>query len=320
MKSGIVFAAAFVGGALLLGPQTEAGSRSIIDDRGVEVEVPDAPKRLASLSYFATDVALALGIQPVATSYMVANRHPDFLLGKTADMVQLGQRAKPNLEVLSEAAPDLIVAIRRHTEANAEQLQSIASYLAYDQVLLESSFDDTAELSEILGKPERGRKLNADFRALLADVAEKAPKDTHPSFVVMWGGKSPFAFHTENTTAGILSAIGGENVMGPMSPGGKFGMEVGLETLLDKNPDVIFVYDYGAGSMYETSPAWQLLFAVKNDRVHYVSDHWVEANGPIARQVVLLQAAHYLYPDVFKDIDVWAEAARIIQDEAVVPH
>ncbi|MFB2604004.1 ABC transporter substrate-binding protein, partial [Rhizobium phaseoli] len=76
---------------------------SIVDDRGVTVEVPAQPKRIASISYFADDVALALGIKPVASTYMTAGREPGFLLGLTAGMKQIGQRAKPNLELLSEA-------------------------------------------------------------------------------------------------------------------------------------------------------------------------------------------------------------------------
>ena len=99
---------------------------TITDDRGVKVEVPLQPKRIASISYFADDVALALGIKPVASTYMTAGREPDFLLGMTAGMKQIGQRAKPNLELLAEAKPDLIVAIRRYTVGNAPHLEKIA--------------------------------------------------------------------------------------------------------------------------------------------------------------------------------------------------
>ncbi|MCO6188506.1 ABC transporter substrate-binding protein [Rhizobium sp. L1K21] len=305
---------ALAGTALAITPLSAFAANvvTVEDDRGVSVDVPAKPQRIASISYFATDVALALGLKPVATTYMVADRHPDFLLGLTADMTQLGQRAKPNLELLSEAKPDLIVAMRRYTEANADQLNAIAPYLAYNMELLEKSYEDVAELSKILGQPERGVELNEAFKAQLAKYVEEAPKGSHPRFVVMWGGEVPFAFHTENTTASIVAALGGENIAGTMQTNGKFGMELSLEAMLEKDPEVIFVYDYGPDRPHESNPIWSQLSAVKNGRVHYVGDQWVEANGPIGREIVLREAAHYLFPKTFPEVDVRAEAAKII--------
>ncbi len=290
---------------------------SVTDDRGVTVEVPVQPKRIAAISYFADDVALALGIKPVASTYMTKGREPDFLLGLTAGMKQIGQRAKPNLELLSEAKPDLIVAIRRYTVGNAPQLEKIAPYVAYNMELLDGSDREIAELSKILGNPERGVQLNKEFREHLADYAAKAPKDVHPRFAIMWGGETPFAFHTENTSASILAAIGGDNIAGNMTPGGEFGIDLSLETMLEKNPEVLFIYDSGPDRPHENNPIWQELAAVKNKRVFYVGDQWVETNGPIAREIVLREAAHYLYPEVFPAVDVRAEAAKIIPAEAL---
>ncbi|ARO30760.1 iron-siderophore ABC transporter substrate-binding protein [Rhizobium sp. NXC14] len=296
--------------------QADDGKKvSVVDDRGVTVEVPAQPKRLASISYFADDVALALGIKPVASTYMTKGREPEFLLGRTSGMKQIGQRAKPNLELLSEAKPDLIVAIRRYTVGNAAQLQNIAPYVAYNMELLEESYSETAALSKLLGQPERGEQLNAEFRKHLAEFAAKAPKGVHPRFLIMWGGATPFAFHTENTSASIVAAIGGDNVPGPKTPGGEFGIDLSLETMLEKDPEVIFVYDSGPDRPHESNPIWSQLSAVKNNRVFYVGDQWVETNGPIAREIVLREAAHYLYPDTFPAVDVKAEAAKLIPAE-----
>lgn len=287
-------------------------TQKVVDDRGIEVVIPAQPKRIASISFFADDVALALGIKPVASTYMVDGRPPEFLLGLTRDMTQIGQRAKPNLELLAEAKPDLIVAIRRYTVGNAPQLEKIAPYVAWNMELLDGSDKEIEALANILGKPERGVELNKEFRAHLADVTAKAPKNVHPRFAIMWGGEVPFAFHDENTSASILKAIGGDNIAGAMTPGGEFGIDLSLETMLEKDPEVLFIYDYGPDRPHENNPIWSQLTAVKNNRVFYVGDHWVETNGPIAREIVLREAAHYLYPDTFPKADVRTEAARLI--------
>ncbi|MVA81447.1 ABC transporter substrate-binding protein [Agrobacterium vitis] len=290
----------------------EAAKITIKDDRGVSVDVKVNPQRVAAVSYVGVDVALALGIKPVATTYMMPERNPDYLLGLTKGMVQIGQRAKPNLEILSETKPDVIVAMRRYTVGNAVQYEKIAPYIAYNMELLSQSYQEVADLSKLLGKPQDGEKLNADFKRDMADYAAKAPKGVHPRFQIMWGGDTPFSFHTENTAASIVAALGGDNIIGPTQKDGKFGMEVSLETMLEKDPQVIFVYDSGPDRPQENNPIWKMLSAVKNGRVYYVGDEWVETNGPIARQMVLREAAHFLYPDTFPVVDVKAEASKLI--------
>lgn len=293
----------------------EPTSVTLKDDRGVEVQIAATPKRIAAVSYLAVDVALALGIKPVATTYMTADRNPDFLLGLTKDMKAIGQRAKPNLELLSEVKPDVIVAMRRYTTANATQLEKLAPLVAYNMELLSQSYQEVADLAKVFGKPERGEQLNADFKRDLETYAAKAPKGEKPRFQIMWAGDTPFSFHTENTTASIVAALGGDNIIGPVTQDGKFGVQVSLETMLEKDPQVIFVYDGGPNRPHENNPIWQQLSAVKNNRVHYVGDHWVETNGPIAREIVLKEAAHFLYPDRFPAVDVREEAAKMIPAE-----
>ena len=308
-----VFLAGLLGTTVLGGAQAqEARTVPFVDSRGVTVSVPAAPQRIAAVSYFAVDVALALGIKPVATTYMTAGRQPDFLLGLSGEMKQIGQRAKPNLELLSQAKPDLIVAMRRYTTANTAQLEKIAPLFAYNLELFDETEREVGQLATALGQIERGQELNAAFRRNLADYAAKAPKDAHPRFQIMWAGDTPFTFYTGNVTASIAAALGGDNIAGPMPAGGRFGLAMSLETMLEKDPEVIFVYDSGPDRPHEANPIWKQLSAVKNGRVVYVGDHWVEASGPIAREIVLREAAHYLHPAVFPAIDVKAEARKLI--------
>ena len=63
---------------------------------------------------------------------------------------------------------------------------------------------------------------------------------------------------------------------------------------------------------HENNPIWQQLAAVKNNRVYYAGDQWAEADGPIAREILLREGAHLLYPDTFPAIDIKAEAAKLI--------
>lgn len=284
----------------------------VVDARGIAVAVPASPQRIAAISYFAADTALALGMKPVATTYMNAGREPDFLLGLTGTMKPIGQRAKPNLELLSQAKPDLIVAMRRYTSANGEQLAKIAPSLAYNLELFDETEKEVSALATALGKAERGRELNEAFRRDLADYAARAPKGVQPRFQIMWAGDAPFTFYDGNVTASIVTMLGGRNIAGAMPSGGRFGLSMSLEAMLEKDPEIIFVYDSGPDRPHENNPIWQQLSAVRNGRVIYVGDHWVEASGPIARAIVLREAAHYLYPETFPVVDVKAEARKLV--------
>lgn len=309
----------FLGLTAVMGlPASYADGVSVIDDRG-EVVTVEKSDRIASVSYFAADTALALGIKPVASTYMLEDRDPDFLLGLVADAKKLGQRASPNLELLADAKPDLIVALRRYTEANSDSFEAIAPFVAFSLETYADSDRSIQQLGTLLGKGKEARALNAKFAQDLAAHVEKAPTEEKPSFLFIWGGgEAPWAFYNENMSAAIATALGGKNIAGgnptPHVPDNT-AFEMSLEAILAGNPDVIFVYDYGPDRPFEANPIWSQLNAVKNDRVIYVKDHWVEAHGPIARQAVLAEAAHYLYPNSFPKPDVRQIAAGIIPSE-----
>jgi len=298
--------------ALSVNASLAAETITLTDDRDKQIEVTVAPARIAAISYNAADMAIALGIMPVASTYMKQDKHPEYLLGLTKKIQPLGQRARSNLELLSEAKPDVIIGILRYTIANETQLEKIAPYIAFNMELLEESYKEVEKLAALFGKPEAGKKLNDDFKAHVGEFAARAPKDAHPRFQIMWPGDTPSTFHTEVTAASIVTALGGENIAGNMEVGGRFSTEMSLEAMLEKDPEVIFIHDSWGEPTHENNPIWQELSAVKNGRVHYVGEQWSETNGPIAREIVLREAAHFLYPDLFPAVDIRAEAAKLI--------
>lgn len=204
------------------GVAQEATTVSIVDLKGTTVEVPAEPKRIATVSFFGVDTALALGLKPIATTYMTAGRHPEYLLGLTKSMQMLGQRAKPNLELFSQAKPDLIVTVPRYTNANAAQYRKIAPMVGYDNELFAAGEAEVAHLGNVLGREDKAKALNEEFKKDLADYAARAPKEGRPRFQIMWAGDTPYTFYTGHTTASIVAALAGDNIAGPIPPGGRF--------------------------------------------------------------------------------------------------
>ena len=282
---------------------------SVTDDRGATLRFDVAPSRLATVSYFGSDTALALGVQPVASTFLVRGRRPAYLMGRMDRVLDLGQRASPSLELLASVRPDLIVAMRRYTEANAARLQQIAPYLALDLETRDDSDRAVERVGAALDRAAAASALNRHFADLLASFnARSRPLARAPRYLFVWGmGAAPWAFYDENMTCSLLNALGGVNVAGrnplPVRRDNT-AFQMSLETLLVAQPEIVFVYDDGGASAFETNPVWQYLLAERRVRIVRVGDHWIESFGPIARHAVLAEAAAHLHPDRFTAPDL----------------
>ncbi len=290
-------------------PQIRVGPYSVLDDRGATLRFDVAPSRLATVSYFGADTALALGVQPVASTFLVRSRRPGYLLDRMDRVVDLGQRASPSLELLASAHPDLIVAMRRYTEANAARLQQIAPYLALDLEVRDDSERGIERVGAALGRADAAAALNRRFADVLtAFRARSASRSRAPRYLFVWGtGVAPWAFYDENMTCSLLSAIGGVNVAGrnPLpARRDNTAFQMSLETLLIAKPEIVFVYDDGGPRAFDANPVWRYLINVRRVRIVRVGDHWIESFGPIARHAVLAEAAAYLHPGRFAAADL----------------
>ncbi|TKC89719.1 ABC transporter substrate-binding protein [Trinickia terrae] len=289
---------------------------SIVDDRGTKLTFRAAPVRLATVSYFGADTALALGVQPIASTFLAPGRRPAYLLDKMNGVIDLGQRASPSLELLASSQADLIIAIRRYTEANAQQLQRIAPYLALDLETGQDSDRSIALVGAALGRSQAAAGLNRHFADVLEQYRSRVRSRRAPRYLFVWGaGTAPWAFYDENMTCSLLNALGGVNVAGGNprpAQRDNTAFQMSLEALLLAQPDTIFVYDDGSSRAFETNPVWRHMSAARGARVVRVGDHWIESFGPIARHAVLAEAAAHLHPDLFARPDLRAIASSYL--------
>lgn len=297
--------------------QTQGAPYRVVDDRGATLRFDAVPCRLATVSYFGADTALALGVQPVASTFLVRGRQPAYLLDRMERVLDLGQRASPSLELLASAHPDLIVAMRRYTEANAARLQQIAPYLALDLEVREDSDRGIERVGAALGRPGAAVALNRRFVDVLAGFrARSVSRMRAPRYLFVWGtGAAPWAFYDENMTCSLLGALGGVNVAGrnPLpARRDNTAFQMSLETLLIAKPEIVFVYDDGGAPAFDANPVWQYLINVRRVRIVRVGDHWIESFGPIARHAVLAEAAAHLHPGQFATPDLRAIASSYL--------
>lgn len=276
-------------------------ANTVIDDRGTEISVTAVQPRVATISTFGADLLVAMGMTPVAVTTFGPLAKADFLSSKLSDVPVIGSRSQVNMELLSEVAPDLILAIKRYTEKNADQFNHIAPYMALDLVTLDDSFRGVKLSGEILGQGTKADELNQAFQKELLLFQRKAPGGVSAALLVT-SAETPFIYYEHFISAQILNYLKAKNIAGASKTPKQrlpLGYRISLEQLLTADPDVIFLLASNKKRAFTLNPIWPYLKAVKNDRVYEVGHHWKEAAGPQARRMVLQEMAHRLYPDTF---------------------
>lgn len=282
---------------------------TVTDDRPADVTFDTMPLRLITLANFATDMAARLGIETLGVTTYEGER--PIYLGEAADKGEdLGDLTGPNLELMAKINPDLTIGMLRYNAPFEEDIEAFGQFLAYESNTIADSLRIVSALGKVLGHAEEAEEMNAAYAELLDEVAEKAPEDA-PSYLFIWDFyDTMFAYQDDLMPAEVFSRIGATNLVGsapPESTDEAFEI-LDPEDLLNLDPDVLFIFA-SHGSPIKHSPLYDRLSAVQNGRAWRVGYQFSQSAGPIAREMVLREAAHLLYPDTFPAPDM-PEAAR----------
>ena len=135
------------------------------------------PRRLVTLEWLATEIALLLGERPVGVADLDGYRRWVSIENDgLADAIDVGGRQQPSMEALTRLKPDLILSSALRHRVLEPQLSEIApTQLLDDQPqdgdLLAAVYTATKAAGEALGRSEAANGLLADLDAQLADIA-----------------------------------------------------------------------------------------------------------------------------------------------------
>ncbi|WP_241956507.1 ABC transporter substrate-binding protein [Marinobacter maroccanus] len=263
----------------------------LTDDRGETLRLSAPATQPAAISTFGADVAMALGTVPVAVTDYGLQGVPEYLASQLRGVRSLGPRHQPNLEVLSSVRPDLVIAIRRYTEKDGDQIQAIAPLLALDLITIQDSLRAVTLAGQALGKPTKAAALNDRFLERVQSLAERNKgKPTYTVALLTSGSETPFVYYDHFLPTALLERLGFDNVGGqPPNPdsGIPLGYRISLEALLKLNPDSILLLPTSRQRAFTMNPIWPYLKAVRTGQVYEVPHYWKEGAGPIARERIL---------------------------------
>ncbi len=247
--------------------------RTVAHDLG-ETKVAGMPKRVVALEYSFVQALDELGVTPVGIADDDDPDRIEQLLGETIDYTSVGTRLEPNLELVSNLQPDLIIADTTRHAAIYEQLSSIAPTVVLNS--WEGTYDDIKDsvvtIADALGDKAAGEQAVTNHEARMEEIAAEIPNGTDGTFLLIVANPDSAALHTSSAfTGSVFEALGLTPAI--ESDGEAVESDAGLERLIDVDPDFLFVATDGPGTVFEQWPstnAWAGMSAVQSGNVYEV--------------------------------------------------
>jgi iron complex transport system substrate-binding protein len=266
-------------------------SRTITDEAGRSVTLPDHPHRIIALVPNLTDDLYSLG----AGSDVVAISDFVEFPAEARSKPKVGTILDPSIEGILALHPDLIVATpyanNQNTLDSLERLK-IPIFLV-DPHGVEGILKSLLDLGHALNRDAEAEALvahlNQRIAAVRAEVRGKPVIDVFmpiaydPVFTIGRG-----SFITE-----IIAIAGGRSITADLQ---QEWPEISLETVVARHPEALLLVRGGSTTITDlkSRTGWKALPAVRDSRVYYV-DRRVDFSSPVAIDA-LEELAHQFHP------------------------
>ena len=311
----------------LYAPRETAPEKETItveDGTGVQVAINTPVERIVCLNPGLTEMICALGCQDRIVGRDSTSTFPSSILEKPS----VGEPYIPNLEVLLELEPDLVMADSMLTYNNETRGKIEAAGIPVfisdttdpqsdpnsNETVIDFTSSVVSKLGLILDRQDKANEI-IDYMQYYENLVNERIKNLAPSekpsvyyeFINNWmTAVSPYI-----TQAGGVNIAANESTYAPtLSP----------EYVAEKNPDVIIrmisspnhdVADFKTmRDEILNRPGLGEVTAIKEGKI-YICDY--EIRGGIRCVVGWLQWAKWIQPDLFEDVDPAAVHAQLIQ-------
>lgn len=274
------------------------GYRHVLDAAGLDLCVPENPQRVVALMESDLDALLALGVRPVGTTNGRGQTTPPrYLADLTEDITIVGNFYAPDLEMVLELDPDLILFGGFTDEAVLTQLNEIA--------LTVNTFQNgepwqthLLRVGEVMNKTAEAEAFIADYEERVAEVMEHLGDNAEAQFIVArWSAEGPQVMAPITFSSSVLLDLGltAPDEIPDLQAGHPHSAPLSLEAIDILDVDWAFIGTLSAeGDAVEAleaaieNPLFQTLGVVQNDHVVFVDGSlWTSIGGPLAAMAVL---------------------------------
>lgn len=255
--------------------------------------------RIAVIDWGLAETLLGLGVTPIAVAQTEGYRRWVQAPELPAQVVDLGLRIEPNLELLSQLKPDMILITPQFAASRAQlervaPVHTLAIYTAETEAYVGAQ-RVTRELAELLGREREGEAMIARIDATMARVRQRLAAQALPPFYVMTflDQRHVRLFGKQSIYQGVLDRLGLRNAwQGPTNYWG-FSQQ-GIDRLAE-TPEAALLFlkpmPPGTEDGLASSALWNQLPAVREGRLYDLPPVW-SFNGLMAaeRFATLLEA------------------------------
>ncbi len=279
-----------------------ADAHLLTDHLERDVWVPTDPQRVLALHRTYIEDLLELGVLPVGRVHEYRHRQ------EAEALANIGRENAPDLEVIYELAPDLILANARHHASLLDALElSGAAVFFIDPGLLDEDpmLDRITLFAKLLGLQDVATAYADRLNALSEQLRENVAACGHRTAIILQGGtESVRAAQPTGMYHAILTRLGLGNVVPRDLPGAGRSTWVGfnIEAIMEADPDLVLVRAAGSGESedallahYRTASQWQGIRAIEGGRLFVIP---AQVNpGAISNEQALKLVAGLLCPD-----------------------
>ena len=287
--------------------------RNTIDGKTEETTFTDVPQRAVSLSGFATQMMMALGLEDKMVGYgYMDNEIPDKYKDAFSKLTCLAD-GNPSQEQLLAVEPDFLTGwASTFSEKNfplsfcdENGIKAYVPQVEYAPASMESVYKDFENLGSIFGVEDRANEIVSDMKNRVQAVQD-AVKNEDPVKVFIYdsGEDAPFTASAGLPTD-MISLAGGKNVFADTKSN---WTSVDWEDVINANPDYIIVMDYIASdpiqdkiNFLKSDDALSNITAIKNNNISVIG--LTDVTGCYESVDAIVQMAKTFHPDCFADGD-----------------
>jgi iron complex transport system substrate-binding protein len=273
--------------------------RILVDPVGRKVHAPNDPQRVVALAPSVTEIVFALGRQDRLKG---VSRFSDFPPA-AEKLPKVGSYTQLDVERIVALSPDLCIGIKDGNPlAVVEQLETLGiPVFAVNAVDMESAMQSIQAIGDALNAVSQARKIVADMRRRIRQVAETAKRAASKPRVFVQIGVSPIVSVGNGTFINeLINLAGGINVAAGPNPYPRFS----VEQVIALAPDVLVISSMARATVFEEVKAgwmqWPAIPAVAHRAVYIAPTNIFDR--PTPRLVDgLEQMARYIHPQLFKE-------------------
>jgi iron complex transport system substrate-binding protein len=253
-------------------------SRTLTDELGRKIVVPDHPHRVICLFPSVTDTVFALGAGDDVVAISDYTKYPAAALKKPS----VGDLIKPSIETILSLHPDLVIGVQPKGPMEITgQLERIGiPIFLINPHGIAGIMRSVQTIGLALNRTQQADALIHSLQQRVDAVRTRTKDQPAPSiFMPIWYdpittiGRN--AFITE-----IIAAAGGRSVTDDLD---SEWPQISLEIVLTRTPDAILLIRGGKVTLkvLQDRPGWNSLTAIKAQRVYYVDDR-INFASPLA--------------------------------------